>query len=311
MELRLMTKRRTKPGLLFENCPIWRTSYQHPNGKTQEMAIGSITIDWLIHLSKNGMNPSGASIFELGTQDISTTRAVVERAARTLQGNERARFMVDAIFDGQTFRPNAQLAFYELFGASRYQSADLSDPRADFPFDLNKPIAIEETFDIVTDFGTAEHVFNIGEVYSSIHNLLKVGGIALFTSPTFGFINHGFYNLHPLVFEEMANFNHYDVVDIRYIDNLYVRCLKREENPDEPFAFDSLPIEARVKPGDPADVQRLMSDVALRFKHNLEDSDTARLTGNQFYFVFDMLYVAVRKTESSAAKFVTPYQGGF
>ncbi len=270
------------------------------------MAIGSLTVDWLTLLRQRGLLPERAALLDLGPQDVTTKRIVAERAACQLFGRERASAMVDAIFDGEAWRRGAQLAFYQLFGADTYASIDLSDPRATYACDLNQPLPDIGRFDIVTDFGTSEHVFNIAQSYANIHNVLSPNGVALFTSPTFAFINHGFFNLHPMVFTELAAANGYEIVDFRYIDNMFVRCIQCE-NSKKAFDFDALPIRL----DNLADVGSFMGKVVERFKFNLESRESRKLTNRSPTFIFDMLFVALRKPSQHSAPFVLPYQGGF
>jgi SAM-dependent methyltransferase len=271
------------------------------------MAIGSLTIDWLTLLRQRGILPEKAAVLDLGPQDVTTKRSVVDRAARQLFGSpETATEMVEAVFDGETFRRDGQLPFYRLFGAESYASLDLSDPRATFACDLNLPLPEIGRFDVVTDFGTSEHVFNIAQSYANIHRILSANGVALFTPPTFAFINHGFFNIHPMVFAELAAANGYELADFRYIDNMFVRCIQQEQT-EAIFDFDTLPIQ----PNDTTDLAAFMKKVALRFQENLESAESRRLTGDQPTFIFDMLFVALRKTARTPRDFVLPYQGGF
>jgi SAM-dependent methyltransferase len=270
------------------------------------MAIGSLSIDWFTLLRQRGLLPERSAVLDLGPQDVTTKRSVVERAARQLFGDDRAPAMVDEVFDGENWRRDGQLAFYRLFGGESYCSIDLSDPRAIHACDLNHPLPDIGRFDIVTDLGTSEHVFNIGQSYEIIHKLLSPNGVVLFTSPTFAFINHGFYNLHPMVFTEFAAANGYDVLDFRYIDNMFVRCIEQEQT-DRSFDFDTLPIRLE----DTQDIAGFMKKVVLRFQENLESAESRRLTGDQPFFIFDMLFVALRKPADESRAFVLPYQGGF
>src|SRR5436190_2203680 len=146
------------------------------------MAIGSLHIEWLSSLAVRSQIPARAAVLDLGPQDIWITPEPLERvAARHLGPEDRARIM-RAIFDGDTPRPRSQPDFYSIFGAGSYRSLDLGDPRADFALDLNLPVPPETgTYDVVTNFGTTEHVFNISQTFASIHRLLNVGGLQLHT----------------------------------------------------------------------------------------------------------------------------------
>ena len=61
-----------------------------------------------------------------------------------------------------------------------FETAGLKD-------DLNKPFEDKSKFnkyDIVTDFGSCEHVYNIGECYKTVHNLAKKDGYIIIAQAT-------------------------------------------------------------------------------------------------------------------------------
>jgi hypothetical protein len=92
--------------------------------------------------------------------------------------------ILDGIFDGERLRPDGIPGFYRLFGLEHYRCSDLLDPRSDWICDFNEHVTLQEQFDLATNFGTAEHIFNIGNLFHSIHNALRPGAIALHVLPT-------------------------------------------------------------------------------------------------------------------------------
>lgn len=63
---------------------------------------------------------------------------------------------------------------------------------------LNEPLPGEyrNRFDAVIDIGTGEHVFNIGQVFRSILDALRIGGSLLIEHPLV-YCNHGFWGTQP------------------------------------------------------------------------------------------------------------------
>jgi hypothetical protein len=285
------------------------------------MAIGSMHIEWLSSLASRSHLPAGAAVLDLGTQGLWGEPEPLRRvAARHLGLADRERRLT-AIYDGKTPRPRCQRDFYSIFGAGSHCSIDLGDPRADFPLDLNLPVpASAGVYDVVTNFGTTEHTFNIGQTFANIHNLLEVDGIQLHTLPAYGAIDHGFYNIHPSVYLDMAKANAYEVVDLFYVDNINVRMAHVTH--ETPFDFGTLPIQR----DDMSDTDALMTKVALRFQENLQSPETRAVLEKMvpkksligtllrkerplpIFLVFDMMFVALRKTSRSPAEFVTPTQ---
>jgi SAM-dependent methyltransferase len=208
------------------------------------MAINIISLAWLDRLAAGGVLRGGA-LLDLGPQDlIGCPRRVVEAyAARRLPPAVVAPAIAE-LFDGETFRRSGIAAFYRLLGFERYVASDLFDPRATWRIDLNDPAPPTEQFDAVTNFGTLEHIFDIAAAFRFIHDTLRVGGVALHAVPVFGDVNHGFYNIHPTVFFDLARANGYAIEDCAYIDNIDLREALQHQAPDRPFDFAALPIKA-------------------------------------------------------------------
>jgi hypothetical protein len=286
------------------------------------MAIGSMHIEWLSSLALRSHIPAGAAVLDLGPQDLFIEREPLRRIASRHLKPVDCEKTIETIFNGTSPKPDAQPAFYSIFGAGSYRSVDLTDPRADYTIDLNQPLPQNiGRYDVVTNFGTTEHVFNIGQSFANIHKLLKVGGIQLHAVPSYGYIDHGFYNVHPSAYLDMAKANNYDLVDVLYIDNINVRMARPIEA--TPFDFGTLPIQLR----DMTDTTALMNKAAIQFYRNLAAPETrtvleAMVPKGQIdspiempdkrlpiFVVFDLMFVALRRTRSSPREFVTPIQG--
>lgn len=82
-------------------------------------------------------------------------------------------------------------------------------------FDLNWMAASAPSlgkFGIVINHGTAEHIFNIANVFKVMHDAGEVGGLMIHESPFTGWTSHGFYNLQPTLFYDIAHENAYEMV---------------------------------------------------------------------------------------------------
>lgn len=106
--------------------------------------------------------------------------------------------------------------FYaHLFAPSRIVSIDANGTPAALRQDLNASLDLAgELFDISINHGTAEHVFNIAQVFRSMHVHTAKGGLMIHESPFTGWIDHGFYCLQPTLFYDLAAANAYEVVKI-------------------------------------------------------------------------------------------------
>lgn len=101
--------------------------------------------------------------------------------------------------------------FYNQIGFSKYVALDVNTEKDAIIVDLNKPYEPEEQYDLVTNIGTTEHVFNQGTCWETIHKLCKVGGYIYIQLPFTPWINHGFYNYNPIFFDQLGLANRYVV----------------------------------------------------------------------------------------------------
>ena len=121
------------------------------------------------------------------------------------------------------------MPFYQLLGAKHYQCIDINGEHNAIPHDLNSAFtdtSLHGAFDLVTDHGNNEHVFNIAETYRTMHNLCKADGIMVSMQAVFG--GNGYYNFDPPFFEAMAAANNY-----RILFSSYFLTLKRTHISDE------------------------------------------------------------------------------
>ncbi len=109
---------------------------------------------------------------------------------------------------------------YQQLGIANYDSIDHLDRSATITGDLNYPLKLSNKFDIVTDFGTMEHCFNIESFLRNMHEATAVNGVMLHVVPTALGYNHGFYSFNSVLFLELANSNNYELLDIRYVPSM-------------------------------------------------------------------------------------------
>lgn len=102
-------------------------------------------------------------------------------------------------------RFTSDVVFFKLLGVGSLSAIDISDyERADIIWDLNRPVpeALVGRFDLVLDGGTVEHVFDVAQAVRNVNRLLRPGGRAIHLSPTSNYIDHGYYQLSPIVFRD-------------------------------------------------------------------------------------------------------------
>jgi hypothetical protein len=206
------------------------------------------------------------------------------------------------VFNSEDAGTLRQRSFYRLFGFDRYSSCDVLDRRAEFKIDLNYPVPPGQ-YDCVTNFGTSEHVFNVGQVFATVHSLLRSGGVALHVLPVFGDVNHGFYNIHPVLYFDIARANSYDVIDIRYVDNMNLRALRQAADPTT-AELATLNVDLRAE-WSQIGLSRRLSDL---YAENVTSSGTRQmLAADPAAYVVDYCFVAFRKSLRESA-FAMPMQ---
>jgi 2-polyprenyl-3-methyl-5-hydroxy-6-metoxy-1,4-benzoquinol methylase len=85
-------------------------------------------------------------------------------------------------------------------------------------YDLNHPLPFAEKFDVVTNIGTGEHVFNQYQVFKSIHEHCSPSGLMIHALPNQGCYDHGFYNYHPTFVFDLCEANSYQILALILTD---------------------------------------------------------------------------------------------
>ena len=153
------------------------------------------------------------SVIELGNQTLKAD----DRALRAIVDRSRGRGEIDVagleklIEQGASNRGERAADYYRLLGFADYQAIDVNDRYGSLVMDLNRDLAAaydyDETFSLVTNNGTGEHVFNQDAIYRNVHQLTQVGGLMLHVMPFYEFVNHGFFAIQPNLYPALAQAN--------------------------------------------------------------------------------------------------------
>jgi SAM-dependent methyltransferase len=164
------------------------------------MAISATHYAILKSLKNRGILPQGGRILEIG------------------EANYYGDFDPAVVFSdaGESCDPTdlfavAKLIYKAIFEPQQIISIDMHGENA-LKHDLNQPISFtNDPVDVVYNHGTAEHVFNIAQVFATMHDACAVGGLLIHESPFTGWVDHGFYCLQPTLFWDLAVANHYKI----------------------------------------------------------------------------------------------------
>lgn len=130
--------------------------------------------------------------------------------------------------------------WYLSLGFDQYTAIDVNTERDAVAMDLNLDLVshygFKQQFDLVTNNGTGEHVFNQYMVFKNAHNLCRINGFMIHVLPFYRWVDHGFFNYNPNLFPCLANQNAYDLrelwiasSDTQYLHRLDVKNLGRNK----------------------------------------------------------------------------------
>ena len=112
--------------------------------------------------------------------------------------------------------------FFKALGFEQYQSLDYDGYEGSkIIHDLNNPVVAEKYHgiaDFIYDTGTFEHVFNIPNGFSSVHQLLNEEGMIYHTNPSNGYLDHGFYQISPTLYYDYYKKNKYSIISAHVLD---------------------------------------------------------------------------------------------
>lgn len=185
------------------------------------MALSQTIVGLLVGMRRAGLfNFGGTRVLDLGEQNLygDMRGSDVVDIARMLKLPDARIVEIEADVAKLTGAPPSTLVFdlakvlYRVvFDCVTYRAIDLNGTEVAWRYDLNRPLPTDETFHVVTNFGTSEHVFDQAQIFRSIHALARPGGLMLHALPHQGGPNHGFFNYHPTFFHDLAAANGYRI----------------------------------------------------------------------------------------------------
>lgn len=182
------------------------------------MGLALPTVQAFLQLWKDGHLSGKNSIVELGSQELHLPFDDFEEAV--------CGFGVPT-FEPEDFMPweweNRGKCcyadkFYSLFGLNEYKCFDMNGENSAIVHDLNEPFEQNEyfeRFDVVTDFGCAEHVFNVSEVFRTMHKVCKPNGLFVHCQQMYN--TNGYYLFDPAYYEDLAAANGYEILFSSFI----------------------------------------------------------------------------------------------
>jgi len=186
------------------------------------MGLSSKDFALLLRLKGEGYVPDRSSIIEIGAQQISNTllrsHKLIERAQHLFARDRAFELAIPLethVAHGRHEHQHADAPLARDLWAwlgFEYASIDIDGSPGSIPLDLNfdaVPSRHRGRYQVVTNFGTTEHVANQLNAFKIIHDLTAVGGVMLHNLPAQGMMNHGLVNYNPKFFWMLARSNGY------------------------------------------------------------------------------------------------------
>jgi hypothetical protein len=190
------------------------------------LGISIGVIEFLIELRTAGYLTPGGAVIEIGAQQLGSTCLLHPDRLQhlgTLCGIRHPLSLppadpVSPVWEGssQVLDSNAPFArdFWRWLGF-QYAAIDIDGSAGSIPLDLNFdsiPPEHEGKYNLVTNFGTTEHVANQLNAFKIIHDLTAPNGIMVHELPAQGMFNHGLVNYNPKFFWLLARSNGYKFI---------------------------------------------------------------------------------------------------
>jgi hypothetical protein len=193
------------------------------------MGIGADALALLVQLKREGYVARAGSIIEIGAQQLSNSflraDALIAELGELYGVTGKLSLpapipthVAHGVLEHQAVQAPLSRPFWEWLGY-RYASVDIDGSPDSLPLDLNydeAPEAMRGRFDLVTNFGTTEHVANQMNAFRVIHQLAAPGALMTHHLPAQGMFNHGLINYNPKFFWMLARSNGYTMLHMDF-----------------------------------------------------------------------------------------------
>lgn len=190
------------------------------------MAITGIEYSLFKQLREQNAVPLGGDVLELGEAnwygdvDVKLLGQDIYRFVPEGDRQEVFRYLDEIV---AAKRPGMLFEIAKVFWRTFLQpctmtAIDFDGTEQALKLDLNTPIDLERQFQLVLNLGTAEHVFNVGQVFKTIHDHTAPGGVMVHGLPFSGWVDHGFFNFNPTFYWDLAAANGYTMMAAIYTE---------------------------------------------------------------------------------------------
>jgi hypothetical protein len=177
------------------------------------MGLGPPVIELYRQLKLQGALEGIAEVMELGSQDFWCPQKNLVTALLKAFGK---KVEDPALLNTSNASQKPARLLYEALGI-KYGCVDVDGRAGSVVMDLNfdpVPDAHKGQYGLVTNHGTSEHILNQYNVFKTMHEFARVGGVFVHAVPFTVHLEHGFFNYQPNFFEALARYNSYETFGI-------------------------------------------------------------------------------------------------
>jgi hypothetical protein len=191
------------------------------------MAISVIEYQVIRTLRQQDCLPLGGDLLEIGEAnwygDLSLD--LLREDIESFAAPERRQDLIAALESAAASAKDsrgwdiAKIFWHTFLQPASITAIDMHGSRIAQKLDINQPIKLGHQFHIVHNNGTLEHIFDIAQGFRNMHELTRPGGLMIHQAPFVGWVDHGFYSLHPTLFWDLAEANNYHMVALIYAEH--------------------------------------------------------------------------------------------
>jgi hypothetical protein len=202
------------------------------------LGFGSEIIELLIKLRTSGHLHPHAAVIEIGAQQLANSFLSasdrISHLGRLFEINQPFSLpspKPSHIVHGDMEHLDANAPFardFWLWLEFKYAAIDIDGSLGSIPLDLNYdcvPRGAAGNYDLVTNFGTTEHVANQLNAFKVIHDLTSTGGVMIHLLPAQGMLNHGLINYNLKFFWMLGRSNGYRFIHADFSQSPTSYCL--------------------------------------------------------------------------------------
>jgi SAM-dependent methyltransferase len=178
----------------------------------EHVGLGPPIIELYRQLKMQGVLEGISEVMELGSQDFWCPQSNLVTGLLQVFGRRPDPGLLGTSNANQ--KPARVL--YEALGL-KYHCVDVDNRVGSLVMDLNFDSIPDEhkaKYDLITNHGTSEHILNQLNVFKTMHDFARPGGLFVHAVPFTVHLEHGFFNYQPNFFAALARYNSYETLGV-------------------------------------------------------------------------------------------------